>query len=60
MFIDMIYSKLRSTHWLCRNLNGSTQQNSYLTYYVLDSYNPSKCAAYCDKVDLCTAFNICE
>ena len=56
----MIYSKLRSTHWLCRNLNGSTQQNSYLTYYVLDSYNPSKCAAYCDKVDLCTAFNICE
>ncbi|CZT20668.1 uncharacterized protein RCC_06526 [Ramularia collo-cygni] len=41
-----------------RNLNGSTQQNSYLTYYVLDSYNPRTCAAYCDKVDLCTAFNI--
>lgn len=41
-----------------RDLNGSTQQNSYLTYYVLDSYSPSACAKKCDSVDLCVAFNI--
>lgn len=41
-----------------RDLNGSTQQNSYLTYYVLNSYSPSACAKKCDSVDLCVAFNI--
>ncbi|EME45351.1 hypothetical protein DOTSEDRAFT_128803 [Dothistroma septosporum NZE10] len=41
-----------------RDLNGSTQQNSYLTYYVLKSYDVNQCANLCNNVDLCTAFNI--
>lgn len=41
-----------------RDLNGSTSQNSYLTYYVLTSYDVMKCASYCNNVDLCEAFNI--
>ncbi|PPJ55541.1 hypothetical protein CBER1_05393 [Cercospora berteroae] len=41
-----------------RDKNGSTQQNSYLTYYVLDKYSPPECAKKCDAVKLCTAFNI--
>ncbi|KAI5362244.1 hypothetical protein Slin15195_G058950 [Septoria linicola] len=41
-----------------RDKNGSTQQNSYLTYYVLDKYSVTDCAKKCDAVDLCTAFNI--
>lgn len=41
-----------------RDLNGSTQQNSYLTYYVLNSYDINKCASYCNNVNLCTAFNL--
>ncbi|KAF2163324.1 hypothetical protein M409DRAFT_68596 [Zasmidium cellare ATCC 36951] len=41
-----------------RDLNGSTQQNSYLTYYILPSYDVFKCANYCNNVDLCTAFNL--
>lgn len=41
-----------------RDKNGSTQQNSYLTYYILDSYSVPECAKKCNAVDLCTAFNI--
>ncbi|KAF7193370.1 hypothetical protein HII31_05349 [Pseudocercospora fuligena] len=41
-----------------RDLNGSTQQNSYLTYYILNNYDVPACAAKCNSVDLCTAFNI--
>lgn len=41
-----------------KDLNASTSANSYLTYETLTSYNVSGCAAFCDNVDLCTAFNI--
>jgi hypothetical protein len=41
-----------------RDLNASTQQNSYLTYYQIDRYSVPDCANKCDQVELCTAFNI--
>jgi len=39
-------------------LTGATSANSYLTYYDLESYNTTQCAALCDSTSLCTAFNI--
>ncbi|THY24572.1 hypothetical protein D6D01_05396 [Aureobasidium pullulans] len=41
-----------------RDLNASSSANSYIGLYALQSYDVAKCAAICDKVSLCTAFNI--
>lgn len=41
-----------------RDLNASTSANSYITFYTLESYNVTECAAHCDNTNLCTAFNI--
>ncbi|KAK4623881.1 hypothetical protein CLAFUW4_05989 [Fulvia fulva] len=41
-----------------RDLNGSTQQSSYLTYMILKQYDVNQCARLCDNADLCTSFNI--
>ncbi|KAF2999739.1 hypothetical protein E8E13_004471 [Curvularia kusanoi] len=37
---------------------GSSQQIGYLTYKILDSYDPSKCSAACDAEKFCSGFNI--
>ena len=31
---------------------------NYLTFVTLDKYEPLSCAAYCDKTNGCSAFNI--
>jgi hypothetical protein len=41
-----------------RDLNASSSANSYIGLYTLQSYDVAKCAAICDRVSLCTAFNI--
>jgi hypothetical protein len=41
-----------------KDLNASSSANSYLGLYTLQSYDVAQCAAICDKVALCTAFNI--
>jgi hypothetical protein len=41
-----------------KDLGASSSANSYLGLYTLQSYDVAKCAAICDKVALCTAFNI--
>ncbi|EKG20113.1 hypothetical protein MPH_02558 [Macrophomina phaseolina MS6] len=40
------------------NLQGSLQEMGYLTVKTLQSYNPQKCADYCDAEDLCMGFDI--
>ena len=40
------------------NKQASSSANSYLGLYTFADYNVSRCAALCDAVDLCTAFNI--
>ncbi|KAF2662677.1 hypothetical protein K491DRAFT_753220 [Lophiostoma macrostomum CBS 122681] len=42
------------------NVDASTQQVGYLTYKSLSngSYNIPECAAFCDSVQLCMAFNV--
>ena len=40
------------------NLKGSSNANSYMGLYTLQSYDTIKCQEYCDAADLCTAFNI--
>ncbi|KAG9696892.1 hypothetical protein KCU95_g3973, partial [Aureobasidium melanogenum] len=37
---------------------GSSQQIGYLTYKILDSYDPSQCSAACDAEKFCLGFNI--
>ena len=37
---------------------GSSQQVGYLTYKILDSYDPSLCSAACDAEKFCLGFNI--
>ena len=39
-------------------LYGETVSGPYLGYRQISSYNTSACAAYCDQVDACNAFNI--
>jgi len=34
------------------------QSDSYMTYYLLNSYDPQTCANYCDNSYGCTSFNI--
>jgi len=41
-----------------QNLHGATQQNGYLGYYTLNSYNTIFCQQKCDAADSCIAFNI--
>ncbi|KAF2768929.1 hypothetical protein EJ03DRAFT_351769 [Teratosphaeria nubilosa] len=41
-----------------RNATGSTSQSGYHGYYLLQSYNTTQCAAYCNSVSGCQAFNI--
>lgn len=41
-----------------RNQTGSSQQSGYQGYYVLQTYNTTQCAGYCNSVSGCTAFNI--
>ncbi|KAF2163947.1 hypothetical protein M409DRAFT_57053 [Zasmidium cellare ATCC 36951] len=41
-----------------QNLQGATQQNGYLGYYTLSSYDTVKCQQYCDKASSCQAFNV--
>ncbi|KAF6234104.1 hypothetical protein HO173_007523 [Letharia columbiana] len=40
------------------NLQAATTTSNYLTYYDLQSYDPSVCKAKCDAVTGCTAFNL--
>ena len=40
------------------DLNAAVTTSNYLGYYTLESYNASACAAHCDSVSSCTAFNI--
>ncbi|EME38246.1 hypothetical protein DOTSEDRAFT_140596, partial [Dothistroma septosporum NZE10] len=40
-----------------QDLRGATQQNGYLGYYTLNSYDTIKCQQYCDSTSTCTAFN---
>jgi hypothetical protein len=44
------------------NLKASIQDSHYLTYTTrgLDDYKPDVCAAKCDAMAGCTAFNICR
>lgn len=41
-----------------RDLNGSTQQSGYMGYYLLKAYDPSQCAAKCNKAAGCVSFNL--
>ncbi|KAK8254123.1 hypothetical protein IWZ00DRAFT_543158 [Phyllosticta capitalensis] len=41
-----------------KNMTGSTQLNTYMTYKTLDSYDVNGCAAFCDSTKLCQSFNI--
>jgi hypothetical protein len=41
-----------------RDQLGSSQQIGYLTYKILDSYDPSQCSATCDAEPFCLGFNI--
>jgi hypothetical protein len=41
-----------------KDLNASSSANSYIGLYTLQSYDVVQCAAICDKISLCTAFNI--
>lgn len=40
------------------DLNASSSATSYLGLHVLDTYNWTACAAFCDCTDLCTSFNL--
>ena len=42
------------------NLNASSNAYGYLGYSVMEEYDVQACAARCDKVNVCQAFNICE
>ncbi|KAI7201769.1 hypothetical protein KC343_g11659 [Hortaea werneckii] len=41
-----------------RNQDGSTQQDGYMGYYLLQTYNTTACGQYCDNANGCNAFNI--
>lgn len=41
-----------------RNATGSTSQANYMGYYLLQTYNTTACAGYCNAASGCTAFNI--
>ncbi|KEQ57716.1 uncharacterized protein M437DRAFT_31513, partial [Aureobasidium melanogenum CBS 110374] len=41
-----------------KNLNASNNALGYLGFSLMSSYNPSVCAARCDKVNGCQAINI--
>ncbi|MCJ1258379.1 hypothetical protein MMC24_006212 [Lignoscripta atroalba] len=40
------------------SLQGSTQGKGYLTYKTLNTYDPSACAAECNKINACQFFNV--
>jgi hypothetical protein len=40
------------------NKQASSNANSYMGLHTFGTYDPAKCQALCDAVDLCTAFNI--
>jgi len=41
-----------------RNEDGSTSQDGCQGYYLLQTYNTTQCAEYCNNVSGCSAFNI--
>lgn len=41
-----------------RNATGSTQQAGYMGYYVLEVYNTTQCAGFCNSASGCEAFNL--
>jgi hypothetical protein len=41
-----------------KDLNAASSAQSYLGLHTLQSYDVAECAALCDAVSLCTAFNI--
>jgi len=43
-----------------KNLQAASSANGYLGYSVVAAYDPSLCAAKCDKKTGCIAFNICS
>jgi len=42
------------------NGNGYLQDSTYMTYTMLDSYDPLPCAEFCQANQGCNTFNICE
>lgn len=40
------------------NLQASSNADTYLGLYTLETYDTLKCSELCDAVDSCTAFNI--